>query len=215
MTPSHLFLDLDGTVTDPRDGIVRSISHALTQLNRAVPTPESLERFIGPPLAKVFESLLATTDQAMIRSAIEAYRERFAAVGIFENRVYSEIPSALDRLTHRGFVLCLVTSKPAVFAERIVEHFGLARHFARIYGPALDDLDEDKVSLIRRTLTTEQLDPSVVAVIGDRREDVIGARDNRARSIAVTWGYGSREELANADEIVDSPAELVSLLCAA
>src|SRR5882672_28539 len=111
MKPFHLFLDLDGTVTDSREGIIRSISHALVVLNRPAPALESLTRFIGPPLAQTFRTLLATTDEALIRSAVDAYRVRFASVGIFENRVYPEIPATLNDLANQGFQLYLVTSK--------------------------------------------------------------------------------------------------------
>lgn len=212
MNPSHLFFDLDGTVTDPREGIVRSISHALTAMNRMAPSPETLSRFIGPPLAKTFESLLATTDQSVIRAAIDAYRERFSTIGILENRIYPEIPATLKSLGDVGFTLYLVTSKPAVYAERIVEHFSLAGHFARIYGPALGDLNGTKVVLVRRALAAERLDPTAVAVIGDRGDDLVGARENGVRFVAVTWGYGSHNELEGADFIVNSPMELKSPL---
>jgi phosphoglycolate phosphatase len=212
MKPSHLFFDLDGTVTDPREGITRSISHALSTLNRPVPALESLAGFIGPPLAQTFRTLLATTDDALIRSAVHAYRERFASTGIFENRVYPGIPTALEALASRGFQLYLVTSKPAVYAQRIVEHFALAKYFATIYGPALRDLNGDKVRFVRRALEAERLDPTTVAVIGDRKEDMVGARQNGVSSVGVTWGYGSREELEGADHIVNSPSELVSWL---
>jgi phosphoglycolate phosphatase len=209
---SHLFLDLDGTLTDPREGIVRSISHALTVLKRPAPALESLTRFIGPPLAETFRTLLVTNDEALIRSAVHAYRERFASVGIFENLVYPEIPAALNVLANRGFQLYLVTSKPTVYAQRIVEHFGLARFFVRIYGPALDELNENKGSLVRRALVAEKLDAGTVAVIGDRQDDVRAARENGASSVGVTWGYGSREEPEGADHTVSSPSQLVSWL---
>jgi len=209
--PSNLFFDLDGTITDPREGIVRSISHALTVMNCSVPSHDSLARFIGPPLAKTFETLLATKDQSVIRTAIDAYRERFAAIGIFENRIYPEIPPALDTLEDLGFTLFIVTSKPAPYAERIVEHFSLSRHFARIYGPALNDLSATKSLLVRRALAAEGLDPTTVAVIGDRADDLAGARENGVRFVAVTWGYGLCGELEGADATVDSPSELVPL----
>jgi len=212
MTATHLFFDLDGTVTDPREGIVRCISHALTVLKRSVPPPEELQRFIGPPLAQTFQTILGTTDEALVRSAIASYRERFTSIGIFENQLYPDIPAALALLTQRAFTIHLLTSKPKIFALRILDHFGLSASFASVYGPELNDLHGSKASLLRQALATEAVDAKSAVVIGDRREDVLAARDNGARSVGVTWGYGSREELENAgaDRIVGSVSELVS-----
>lgn len=214
---AHLFFDLDGTVTDPRDGIVRCIAHALATLKAPVPVDHALERYIGLPLARIFETLLGTTDAIRVGSAITAYRDRFDAVGVLENRVVAGIPSALSALTARGITLYLVTLKPTVFARRVLDHFGLAPYFTRIYGPALDDLTCSKASLVDRALATERLAPGAATMIGDRREDIEGARANGVRSIGVTWGYGSREELeaAGADHVVGSVSELLAALGAA
>ena len=214
MTKPHLFLDLDGTLTDPREGIVRCLAHALNSLNRPAPAAHELERFIGPPLGETFQILLRTTDDALVRSAIAAYRERFRSIGVFENRVYPDIPPALALLAQRGFTLSLLTSKARVFASQIVEHFGLSAYFVSVYGPELDDLTSTKVALLRHALANEQLDARAVVVVGDRKEDVTAGRQNGAISVGVTWGYGSREELetAGADHIVGSVADLVSWL---
>jgi len=211
---SSIFLDLDGTLTDSREGIVRSISHALAILRKPSPPHHDLEPFIGPPIARCFEILLGTTDEGLIGAAIEAYRDRFSSIGIFENRVYPSIPSALEELTNRGFTLYLVTSKPTVFACRILDHFGLSPYFARVHGPELDDTKHTKALLIGRVLATEDLPASSVVMVGDRQDDIEGAKTNGVRSIGVTWGYGSREELeaAGADHIVDSVPELLGLV---
>lgn len=148
----------------------------------------------------------------MIRAAIEAYRERFATVGIFENRVYPAIPAALAALRSLEFTRYLVTSKPTVYAERIANHFGLDGYFARVYGPRLDDMDGTKTVLIGHALTAEGLDAASVTVVGDRRDDLIGVRANGTRFVGVTWGYGWQDELECAEYIVDSPSDLVSLL---
>lgn len=207
----HLFFDLDGTVTDPRDGIVRCIAHALTALGRTVPPAAVLERFIGPPLAPSFETLLGTTDENVIREAVASYRERFSATGIFENRVYPEIPSALSALTARGFSLYLATSKADVFARRILDHFELSHFFRRVHAPDLADLRIIKTTILGRALALEGVAPSAAVMIGDRRDDIEAARANGVRSIGVTWGFGTREELARAgaDDIVGSVSELL------
>ena len=114
---SRLFIDLDGTLTDPSMGIVRSLNHALIALRRPPRDPESLRTFIGPPLGRVFEALLGTSDPSQLRAAIDFYRARYATIGLLENRVYPGIPAALDALADLGVNLCLVTSKPATFAS--------------------------------------------------------------------------------------------------
>jgi phosphoglycolate phosphatase len=214
MIPSHVFFDLDGTLTDPREGIVRSISHALAHLGRPVPDPKDLERFIGPPLVEAFRTLLETTDDALIRSAIDAYRRRFATIGILENRAYPGVTATLDLLRKRDFSLYLLTSKANVYARRIADHFDLTARLKSIYGPELDDLKSTKVALLRDALARESVAPATAVVVGDRKEDIIAARENGARAIGVTWGYGSREELesAGARYIVCSFEELVSCL---
>src|SRR5262249_6192462 len=211
---SHVFFDLDGTLTDPRDGIVRCIAHALATLDRPIPSDRALESFIGPPLARAFEILLDTTDAALVRSAIAAYRARFTSIGILENRVYPEIPGALEVIASRGVTLCLVTSKPTVFARRILDQFELAPYFAAVYGPDLDDTSYTKATLVGRALASERIASDAAVMIGDRADDIEGARTNGVRSVGVTWGYGSRAELeaAGADVIVDTVPELLSSL---
>lgn len=210
---SHLFFDLDGTLTDPRDGIIRCIAHALTAMKATIPADDVLETFIGPPLALTFETLLGSRDEALLKRAINAYRERFTSVGIFENRVYPDISSALAALT-KDFSMSLVTSKPGVFARRILDHFGLSRYFEAVYGPDLSEVRYTKASLIERALMRGPIAPATAFMIGDRKEDIEAAKANGVGSIGVTWGYGSRAELegAGADHIVCSVAEMLSLL---
>lgn len=214
---NHLLFDLDGTLTDSREGIVRSIEHALATLGRARPDPAHLERLIGPPLVHSFRILLDTSDDALVAAALAAYRTRFASVGIFENRLYPEIPGALEALRRARRTLHVVTSKPVVFARRIIEHFDLGRYLSSVCGPELDDPSPGKDSLIRRTLDAGGLDPTDAVMIGDREHDVVGARRNGVAAVGVTWGYGSRAELTAAapDHLVDSARELVDLFGAA
>jgi phosphoglycolate phosphatase len=210
VTTRAVLLDLDGTLTDPRPGIVGCIRHALQGLAHPCPPDDELVACIGPPLRGTFGSLLATTDPAVIERAMALYRERFADVGLYENVVYAGIPSALDELGGVGGRLFVATSKPAVFAERIVRHFGLAHHFAGVYGPDLDGRFDDKADLLRHLLATERLDPGGVVMVGDRYADIRAGSANGVRSIGVLWGYGSREELleAGAAAVCAAPAEL-------
>jgi phosphoglycolate phosphatase len=209
---SHLLFDLDGTVVDPREGITRSIAYALDKLGRPTPTEQALTAYIGPPLGEVFRSLLCTRDPGLIQNAVAAYRERFSDMGIVENRVYPGIEEALASLAARGFRLSIATSKPRVYAERIVQHHNLARYFNGVFGPTLADIHESKGAVIRRVLQNASCAAAMAVMIGDRKEDVVGARENGINAIGVTWGYGTREELCDADVIVDTPHALISQL---
>jgi phosphoglycolate phosphatase len=207
-----LLFDLDGTLTDPRAGIVASIRHALGRLDRPSPDDDTLATFIGPPLRGTFAGLLATDDPALIERAIVFYRERFADTGLFENHVYPGIPAMLEAVAPgRKFV---ATVKPTVFAERIVRHFGLAHHFAGVYGAELDDRLDDKADLLAHLLRRERLAAAGTVMIGDRAGDVRAARANGVASVGVLWGYGSERELAEAgaDRLCASPAGLVACL---
>lgn len=211
----HLLLDLDGTLTDPARGIVGCIRHALDALAIEVQPGERLERFIGPPLRETFRELCGVErDAAYIERAVDLYRERFSTTGLYENEVYDGIPQCLARLRERTDTMHLATSKPAVYARRIVAHFELGDFLDGIYGSELDGRLGDKAELIAHILEREHFDPAATTMVGDRRHDVIGARANRVRSIGVLWGYGSREELqaAGADMLCPEPAELPRLV---
>ena len=211
----NLLFDLDGTLTDPREGIVGSLQHALATLGYSPPATTSLEQFIGPPLAESFQVLLGTSDEAQIRAAVAAYRRRFSEQGIFENRLYSEVPSGLCALRAAGHRLWVVTSKPEVYARRIVAHFGLDCYFHKVYGSELSGERANKTELIRYVLQQEKLPARSVLMIGDREHDILGARANGMGAVGVTWGYGSRAELeaANPQAVVSSMAELVEYVC--
>ena len=210
----RIFIDLDGTLTDPCEGIVRCIQHALTIVGRSSPSSSELERFIGPPLARAFGELLGTQDTHQIDAALTAYRERFATVGILENDVYPEIPGAFATLHRSGRQLYLVTVKPRPFAERIVDRFELTRYLTGIWAPALADRAPDKSLILRDALEAEQVDPGSAVMVGDRADDVMAARKNRVAAIGVAWGYGSLTELESAspDFIVRSVSELLARL---
>ncbi len=209
----HLFFDLDGTLTNPRLGIVRCFQYALKVMQRTVWSGNALEQFIGPPLPESFGKILEIADQALIDAGVRLYRKRFAKEGLFENEVYPDIPETLAALRDDGFDVFVVTSKPQVFADQIVQHFALDQYFRRVYGSELSGERATKPDLIRYVLEQEQISAKQVVMIGDRSHDILGARTNGLRSIGVLWGFGSRVELqdAGADEIVASVEEL--LIC--
>jgi phosphoglycolate phosphatase len=218
MAPSvfrvHLFFDLDGTLTDSRDGIVKCIQHAVAAMGGAVPPDESCTRYLGPPLMGTFASLLDTADAGVIDAAIAAYRERFERVGMFENHVFPGIREALTELAGAGHPLCVVTAKPATYARRILERFELLGHFRYVYGPELGDRHYTKATLVGAACAREGVAPGGAIMIGDRAEDILGGKAHGLPTIGVTWGYGGRDELAaaGADRLVDSSAALAACI---
>jgi len=197
VTIDAIFFDLDGTLTDPKIGITRSIQYALGKLDHpTIPTEDELTWCIGPPLRSSFEKLLGCDGSA--DRAVSYYRERFSDIGIYENGVYAGVDDVLDALCQSGRRLFVATSKPGVFAERIIDHFGLRRHFERVFGSELDGTRVDKTDLLEYALTTTSVDPARTVMIGDRRHDVIGARNNGMSAIGVLYGYGSKDELMEA-----------------
>ena len=208
----NLLFDLDGTLTDPFTGITKCIGYALDMLDRESPPTESLHWCIGPPLKDSFAKLLASDDDVLTERAIAFYRERFGTVGLFENEVYDGIPEMLEALQKSGHTLYVATSKPVVYAERIIDHFGLHRYFKGIFGSELDGTRSDKKSLISYILQRELMAPSETSMIGDREHDIIGAKENGIFGFGVLWGYGTKDELENsgANAFFKTPRELVT-----
>jgi phosphoglycolate phosphatase len=212
IAPATLLLDLDGTLTDNYAGISRSMRHALAALGAGSASDAQLRRCVGPPLRASFAGLLNTEDPVLIERALAHYRERYAVEGWRENEVYSGIDMALAALDTRGHRLLLCTSKPQVYAERIVTHFGLARYLDAVYGAELGGRLDDKAELMSALLSAEQLEPAHCIMIGDRAQDMLAANVYRVGTIGVLWGYGSREELvgAGARALISAPSELLA-----
>jgi len=215
MKLSTVLFDLDGTLTDPKVGITRCIRFSLGLLGASPPDEDRLEWCIGPPLKASFRCLLNTDDEALVELAINHYRKRFSEIGIFENAVYPGITDSLRRIRNAGFLMLLATSKPRIYAARILKHFGLDTFFHAVHGSELDGRLADKGELIAHIIATEGCDPAGTLMVGDRLHDVAGGKKNGIATAAVTYGYGSREELAKAgpDLLFDSPAALASFLC--
>ncbi len=211
----NLLFDLDGTLTDSRPGIVACIQHALERAGIASPGERELQQCIGPPLSHSFARFLGTDiDAPGVMQAIVAYRERFTATGMFENAVYEQIPAALDEVARLGARLYVATSKPRIYAERILEHFGLAHRFIAVFGSELDGSLVHKTDLIAHALERANLDAAATIMIGDREHDMHGAVHNRVFPVGVLWGYGSQEELTNAgaQRLLSAPIEIPTLL---
>ena len=209
----NMLFDLDGTLTDPKQGIIECLRYALESLGANAPPAQALERLIGPPLSESFAHLLGPGDNDRVEQAVRLYRERFTAKGMFENSVYPGIVDALAELRDYGVQLFVATSKPRGFAERIVEQFELGRFFSNVYGSELNGANADKKDLLGHVLRAESLPPANTVMVGDRSYDILGARANSLFSVGVLWGYGSREELvaAGAGALCDAPNALGSL----
>jgi phosphoglycolate phosphatase len=212
----HLFLDLDGTLTDPAPGIGACFLHSARALGHTALTEANVRRYIGPPIREAFGEILGTRDVERIEEAVRIYRERFSTIGLFENAVYPGVPEALARLSATGHALSIVTSKAAVYAERIIDHFELRRFVPRVYGAELSGERSTKAELVAHALAGERLAPAQACMIGDREHDVHGAKANGLASIGVTWGYGSRSELeaAGASYLVDTLEQLIAAVAA-
>ena len=190
----NVLFDLDGTLTDPREGITRSIQYGLSKMGIDEPDLTQLEHFIGPPLLQAFMATYGF-DEAKAWEAMGFYRERFAVTGLYENEVFEGVTPLLETLVAQGRQLFIATSKPQVYAREIARHFDFARHFKVIYGSELDGTRTNKVELIRHLMAEQGLNPAHTLMIGDRKHDLIGARDNGLDAAAVGYGFGSFEEL--------------------
>ena len=209
-----VLFDLDGTLTDPREGITRSIAYALERLGIEPPPLDTLTFAIGPPLRASLAKLVGTEARDVVERALALYRERFADVGLFENRPYDGIAETLALLGSRGARLYVATSKPHVYARRIVEHFALDAHFIAVHGCELDGTREDKRDLLGHLVAHHALDPRRTVMVGDRGVDMTAARLHGLRALGALWGFGSREELdtAGAHALCETPADLPSLI---
>lgn len=209
-----ILFDLDGTLSDPKVGITKSVQYALWKMGIVEPDIDKLECFIGPPLQVSFTEYYGF-DEVQTQKAIDFFRERFTEKGMFENELYPEIPSLLKSLKERQYTLAVATSKPTIFSEQILKHFGIDHYFELIVGSNLDGTRTAKTEIIQYIIDhfkEHQLDDFIM--IGDRKHDIIGANNTGIDSIGVMYGYGSLEELSNANAtyIVKSVGELEDIL---
>ena len=211
---SYILFDLDGTLTEPKVGITKSVAYALESFGISAPELDELCVFIGPPLKDSFMKYYGF-DDTKAELAVERYREYFRPYGVYENEVYEGVPEMLKALSDKGKTLVLATSKPTVFAEIILEHFGLRPYFSHVIGSELDGTRVNKDEVVACALAEAGvIDLSEAVMIGDREHDIFGAKKNGLFSIGVLYGHGSHEELekSGADEIVCSVCELATKL---
>ncbi len=209
-----VIFDLDGTLTDSGLGITNSVAYVMRRYGLEVLERKELERFVGPPLIKSFQEFLGFTREKAVE-AIGVYREYFAEKGIFENKVYPGVADMLERLKKAKRTLVVATSKPEPFARRIAEHFGLSQYIDFLGGALMDETRTSKADVIAYSLKTlGATDASRAVMVGDRYLDMEGARANGMKSVAVLYGYGSKEELASAgpDFFAETPDDVVKIV---
>ncbi len=210
----YALFDLDGTLTDPGEGITRSVQYALAKFGIHVENRQELFCFIGPPLHESFEVYYGFSRPDAMK-AVDYYREYYAVKGIFENLVYDGIRDALAALRERGIKVCLATSKPEFYAEQILEHFDLDGYFTAVAGSEMDGTRTKKAEVVERALMLlGNPDVKDCVMIGDREHDVLGGKAHGLDTVGVLFGYGSREELerTGATHIAAKPADIVKIL---
>ena len=195
----NILIDLDGTLTDPKVGITTSARYGLAKVGHPIADDVNIDWIIGPPLQASLAKLLnVAVDDVLAEQALMGYRERFAVTGLYENHVFPDVAETLKALQQQGFRLFLATAKPEIYAKQILEHFDLLQYFNQAYGSELNGERTNKGDLIAYILQKEQLHPNECVMVGDREHDIFGARHNGIETIAVEYGYGSLQELDQA-----------------
>ncbi len=210
----YILFDLDGTLTNPFEGITNSVAYSLESYGIMVTDKKELACFIGPPLYESFEKYYGFSKKGAV-AAVEKYREYFADKGIFENVVYDGAEELLKYLKEKGCVVALATSKPQVYARRILKHFGLEKYFDCVVGSLLSGRRVKKGEVIAEALKRLGNPPKEKCImIGDKSHDTIGAKENGITAVGVLFGYGSVQELntAGADYIVNNFQEIKTIL---
>lgn len=214
----YVFFDLDGTLTDPEEGITKSVEYALNYFGFSVKDRRELIPFIGPPLYESFMVYYGLNEKDALK-AVDVYRERFSVTGLFENRVYDGVKKVLETLKSQGKHLIIATSKPEAFTLRILEHFDLLKYFDFVAGATFDSSRVKKGDVIKYALDSiGNPDKNSVIMIGDRSHDIIGAKENGLKSIGVLYGYGDEKELTDAGanfiaENVSNILEIIQNVC--
>lgn len=208
----YILFDLDGTLTDSAPGILNCYRYALDAMG--FDEPEDIMRVVGPPLYDSFAEICGM-NESQVNEAVRIYRQRYAETGLFENNVYDGIPEMLRRLKNSGKRLFVATSKPEVFAVRILEKFNLAQYFDVIGGADINGTRNAKQEVIEYVLSLGDItDRNDVLMIGDRFHDIIGAKKCGIPCMSVLWGYGNKEEFIQhgADFIVNTPQETADII---
>ncbi len=202
--------DMDGTLCDTRSGISHCVNLTLKKLDKKTFPDNFINKHIGPPVTKIFQLLLKTNDKELLRQCVYLFRKEYKISGLRQSRLFEGIRSLLDNFASSGLRLMIVTNKPKEFAIKIVETLKVRSYFKEIVGPEVDSLVYDKQSMLRSLIIANGLDVKKMIMVGDRKDDIIAARENGVTSIGVTYGFGSKKELqdAGADYICSTPSSI-------
>lgn len=214
MKKKYVLFDLDGTLTDSQDGIMTAIEYALEYYGIQVKERDSLRPFLGPPLSESMQKYCGF-DRVKAVEAVEKFREYYNTRGKFENKVYPGVESMLKAVQETGCRLYVATSKPEEIAREILEHFGLAGYFDYIGGATSDDSRVKKSDVVRYVMDKAGIVRADEAVmVGDRKHDIVGAKENGLEAVGVLYGYGDRQELeaAGADYLAEQAEEIIRFL---
>ena len=216
MSWKYMLFDLDGTITDSREGIIKCVEYALNAAGVPIPPMGKMYQFMGPPLVDGFQNIMGMSYEEAVE-ATRKYRERYSVTGLYENKLFDGIDEVLKTLHEKGYQVILATSKPEEYSVKILEHFGIAQYFNEIVGSTLDGSRDCKRDVIqeafRRTGISEEEKKSTI-MIGDRKHDMIGARECGIASCGVYYGFASEPELEEngADYILHEVSELLPFL---
>jgi phosphoglycolate phosphatase len=210
----NILFDLDGTISDSREGVVGCFQHTLKELTGSHPEESVIMNLIGIPIRTIFCELLQTDDEYLITKAIMIYRDKYMEIGITGNSVYPGIAELLSTLNKTGYRIYIVTMKNSRDSEKVIRYLGFDKFIRDIYGPGLEGYPDNKTELIKSALDENNLSRDETVMVGDRKEDILAGKSNNVRTIGVTWGFGSGEEIAQAlpDEICHSPEEILQAI---
>jgi phosphoglycolate phosphatase len=213
-TTSAVLLDLDGTLSDSRPGIVACFHHMLAELGHDPAVVGDITWAVGPPIRVSVATLLAKYGDDRVEVGLGIYRTRYSTVALYECSAFPGIATMLAAMTEAGLALCVATSKRRDFAQRVVDYLGFRPYLPRVYGALPGGGLDDKKDLIAEILRAEHYDAGRTVMVGDRLHDIHAAHANAVRSIGVLWGYGGEAELVEggADALVRSPAEVLPAL---
>lgn len=207
-----IFFDLDGTLTESGEGITKSVQYALEKIGKPEEDLEKLKVFVGPPLMEQFMKY-AGVDEATGRKAVEFYRERYEVKGLYENHPYESVEEMLQELKRKGYILAVASSKPEYYVTQILDYFKLSSYFDVVVGSEMNGARTSKSEVIEEALKRINMSDkrNEVLMVGDKEHDVLGARAAGLDCVAVAYGYGTQEELTEANplKIVDSVDELL------
>lgn len=209
-----IIFDLDGTLLDSAPGIISSLTLAVRQLGHDFQPPADIQKLIGPPMNEIVAQLLRPFGDDRVKRCVDTYREHYRQHGLYECTPYPAIREVLDILASRGYSLFVATSKRQAFADQMLRHTELYDRFEKILGTSPDGTLDDKADLLKLMCLSFNNDPSSTFMIGDKRDDMIAARQNRILPIGAAWGYGTLSELidSGAEVLAQTPEALPDLL---